>query len=604
MLNDRWRSAGWLTDTGSRVRGAQAKHGKHGLAHPGVAADKRPRRDPVDMTTPVAPHAPETSFCLSAQIPPSPPDETPGLERVRDLSDAEIEQFRADAALIRSVATMAPYARAVTAYRQLAELVDELVLGAEGRPTKRGVEQLRRGLAAVSHAFDELPRALTDALVRRFGEDSAAGHRLADAITAFLDAPAVQQTSALHEIPAVQLVAVDLGDQRELALPTDEPAGVLGMIEASIELAGRLLSRWLLEQREIIDAASRRISALDGEVFRGASAVVELRTARGTDGVIRTVGMIPTPLPLGEMYALQHALARAERTLEDPDREPALRGVRAMTAEQIGAITAVEAPAETVVDESQAPDEHARPIDLAALVAHLQLGVVRLERAWARALAQDDVKAMAAEWESLLHALVGETEHADRDLPDAERRFELPPSAEAILALATEPGSAAADRQARLAQAMAISDLVALLPALREPTATLTDQAGRRVAWFSSGAFTMARDRLGLITDLAGIAGDQPEAVRSLKLAERAELRADPEAAVVHLARALKALDPARLPPLGSNERVLADRVTQLAARIGAGEPLDHAATILISHAARDAVREIVTTALAHEANR
>jgi len=45
---------------------------------------------------------------------------------------------------------------------------------------------------------------------------------------------------------------------------------------------------------------------------------------------------------------------------------------------------------------------------------------------------------------------------------------------------------------------MAISDLVVLLPALREPTATVTDQGGRRVSWFVSGAFAMARDRLGL----------------------------------------------------------------------------------------------------------
>jgi hypothetical protein len=553
------------------------------------------------MTTPAAPDAYETRFCLSAQIPPSPPDETPSLESVRDLSDPEMEQFRADAALIGSVATMAPYARAVTAYRQLAELVDELVLGAGGRPTKRGVELLRRGLAAVSHAFGELPGALADALAGRLGADSDAAHRLDEAITEFARAPAVQLTSALHDIRAEQLVVVDVGEQRELALPADEPVGILATVEASIELAGRLLSRWLLEQRDTIDAASRRMSALDGEAFRGASAVVEIRTARGEDGVVRTVGMTPTPLPLGETYALQHALARAERVLDDPDREPALRGVRAMTAEQIGAIAAVEAPAETV--DEPPTDEHDRPIDVAALVAHLHLGVVRLERAWSRALAEDDVRALAAEWESLLHALAGETQHADRDLPDAERRFEFAPSAGAILALETDPGSAAADRQARLAQVMAISDLAALLPALREPTATLTDQAGRRFSWFSSGAFAMARDRLGLITELAGMAGDRPEPARSLDLAERAELRADPGATVVHLARALKALDPAQLAALGSERRALADRVTQLAARIGAGDRCDYGATTLIAQAARHAVREIVTTALAEEVN-
>jgi len=183
-------------------------------------------------------------------------------------------------------------------------------------------------------------------------------------------------------------------------------------VEAAIELAGHLLSRWLLEQRDIIDDASRRISALDGEVFRGASAVVELRTAPREDGAVDVLSMTPTLLPLGEMYTVQHALASAEHVLEDPDREPALRGVRAMTAEQIGAIAAVADPGETVEDR-QAPDEHDRPTDFAALVAHLHLGVLRLERAWSRALAEDDVKALAAEWGSLLHALAAESQHAD-----------------------------------------------------------------------------------------------------------------------------------------------------------------------------------------------
>jgi len=553
--------------------------------------------DPMDMTTTVASDAGETWFSLSAQIPPSPPDETPSLESVRHLSDAEMEQFRADVAVVRSVSRLAPYSRAFTAYRQVADLVDDLVVDAQGRPTARGIKQLRRALAAVSHAFAELPKALADAA--RLGECDA-GRRLDEAIAEFVRAPVVQLSSALHDLSADQLAVVDVGDQRELVLPSDEPVGILSTVEAAIELAGHLLSRWLLEQRDIIDDASRRISALDGEVFRGASAVIEVRTAPREDGAVDVLSMTPTPLPLGEMYTVQHALASAERVLEDPDREPALRGVRAMTAEQIGAIAAVAEPGETVEDR-QAPDEHDRPTDFAALVAHLHLGVLRLERAWSRALAEDDVKAMAAEWDSLLHALAAESQHADHELPEPERRLELPPTADTILALDTEPGSAVAERQARLAQVMAISDLVVLLPALREPTATVTDQAGRRVSWFSSGAFAMARDRLGLIAELGEIAAARPEAERSLHLSERAELRADPEATIVHLARAVKALDRARLAALGPYERALVDRVTQLAARIGAGDALDYAATTLIAHGSRDSIRAFVTTSLGVE---
>jgi len=549
------------------------------------------------MTTPIPPDSSATRFVLSAQISPSPPDETPGLELSRDMSDADMEQFRADAALIRSVATMTPYARAFTAYRQLTALLDELVLEAQ-RPTKRGVNQLRRALAAVSHAFGELPTGLSDALVRRLGQESEADRRLDEAITEFVNAPAVRQVFALHDVAADQLVVVDVGGQRELVLPSDEPVGILATVEDGIALAGQLLSRWLLMQRDIIDAASQRIAAMDGEMFRGASVVVEMQTAPSERGEARIVGL--TPVPLGEMYTAQDALTRAERTLEDSDREPALRGARAMTAEQIAAIAVVDASTDEV-DEPPGPDERDRAIEFEALVAHLHLGVVRLERAWSRTLVEDDIRAMVAEWESLLHALVGQAEHDDRHLAETERHFELPPSPEAILELETRPGTDVANRQARLAHTMVISDLAALVPALRTPTVSLTNQVGQRMSWFSSGAFTMARDQLRLITDLAGMARPGPEALRPLELAERADLRADPEATLVHLARALKVLDPAQLPAAGSEENALADRVTELAARIGAGDRLDHGAITLIAHAARDVIREIVVTALAQE---
>ena len=180
----------------------------------------------MDMTTTVASDAGETWFSLSAQIPPSLPDETPSLESVRHLSDVEMEQFRADVALVRSVSRLAPYSRAFTAYRQVADLVDELVVDAQGRPTARGVKQLRRGLATVSHAFAELPKALADALAARLGECDA-GRCLDEAIAEFVRAPVVQLSLALYDLSADQLAVVDVGDQRELVLPSDEPVGIL-----------------------------------------------------------------------------------------------------------------------------------------------------------------------------------------------------------------------------------------------------------------------------------------------------------------------------------------------------------------------------------------
>ncbi len=85
-------------------------------------------------------------------------------------------------------------------------------------------------------------------------------------------------------------------------------------------------------------------------------------------------------------------------------------------------------------------------------------------------------------------------------------------------------------------------------------------------------------------------------AVRSLHLAARAELRADPEATLIHVARALDAIDAAELAQLDVNDRAVLAKVRELAPRIAAGESLDIATITLTASSALLLVREALKT--------
>lgn len=545
---------------------------------------------------------PDVRYVLSAQLAATPPDETPGLHHVRDLTEAEAAQFREDLELIRSVASIAPYARAVTAYRQLVELVEGLKPDAKGRPSARGAAQLRQALSAVSHAFRELPDQLADALAKRLGSEAPGAGRLDGAISGFKLEPACRLISALPTVPAHGFVLHGADARRDVLVDASSWAestemgvvAIVATVEAAVDSAGRLLSQYLLEQRELVDAASKRVAALDGEAFQGASAVIEMRPAPGGEE-LHMAGL--TPLPITEIQALQHGLARARRLLEAPEREPAQRGVPGMTDEQARAILTdahsvdLEEPPAASDDDDHEPDAEGRPLDLNAVIAHLQLGAARLEHAWAQAVSEETVQSLAGEWESLLRAMSGEFAHADRDLSDDEREIELPPSMATIACLDPSPDAADADAQARLAQVMALAELAQLIPTLSEPTVGLTDANGNRVAWFSSGAFASLRDHLELLAELTSPRDDTTAVSRSLRLAERATLRADPEAAIMHMARALRSVGDNHLPLPGTDNRAIIDRVLELAPRIAAGERVQSAAVALIAQAAHEIVR-------------
>jgi hypothetical protein len=557
-----------------------------------------------------------TWVSLSAQIPARPPDTSPSIHGVREMTDDEVRQFRADSELLGALVAITPYARASTAYDELASLVDDLASHGIGRPTPRAGQQLTQQLGAVASAVQEMPSKLADSLATRLDPASEGASRLADATAELEDEAAYKLTIAMGRCPIDHLVLVRQKDRADVAVtpkalsewtapeelfPAGQAVGLVATVEAALALSGRVLLRWMLEHRDLIDGASRRVAKLNGEVFQGSPAVVEIRMRPREGTEPEVLGMTPMPLPLEEMYALQASLEQASRVLEHPDSKPALRASKGMSAEHIAAVIGLpdaklddDKPSESPQEgEEQAADPEARPLDFPALVAHLYLGAEQLERAWSRAREDSDIQTVMAQWTSTVKALLAEVEHADEGLPEAERRFELPPNSEEIAGLVAEPGSQASYRQSRLAQVMLMADLVRLIQALREPTRRMVDRGSGSVAtWFSSGAFSALRDRLELLTEMTGITERAAPAVRSLHLAARAELRADPEATLVHVARALDAIDAAELAQLDVNDHAVLAKVRELAPRIAAGESLDIATITLTASSALSLVHE------------
>jgi hypothetical protein len=462
-----------------------------------------------------------------------------------------------------------------------------------------------------------MPSKLAAALATRLDPASEGVSRLADATSELEDEAAYKLTIAMGRCPMDHLVLVRQKDRADIVVtpkalaewtapdelfPAGQAVGLVATVEAALALSGPVLLRWMLEHRDLIDGASRRVAKLNGEVFQGSPAVVEIRMLAREGAEPEVLGMTPMPLPLEEMYALQASLEQARRVLEHPNSKPAHRASKGMSAEHIAAVTGITDAAELNDDkpsesppevEEQVADPEARPLDFPALVAHLYLGAEQLERAWSRALEDSDIQTVMAQWTSTMQALLAEVEHADQGLPEAERRFELPPNSEEIADLVAEPDSQASDRQSRLAQVILMADLVRLIPALREPTRRMVDRGSGSVAtWFSSGAFSTLRDRLELLTELTGITESAAPAVRSLHLAARAELRADPEATLIHVARALDAIDATELAQLDVKDHAVLAKARELAPRIAAGESLDIATITLTASSALLLVRK------------
>jgi hypothetical protein len=559
------------------------------------------------MTGQSQPSDPE--FLLAAQIPAVPPDETPSLEGVRQLSGDEARQLLADIALVRKVVVVTPYQRAVAAYQQLFEAADSAATSLAPRLTARAASAVGRGLSAVAYALRELPDALAQSLAGNLPDD-------ADAVGSFVgtSGDATEDTSyrlatQLYVLRPERLRVARRESGFELVATSDDmmawadaagldrspdALGILSTVEAALGGAARIVSHWLLEQREVIDDSCRRIAAVDGEVFQGPSFVMEMVMSDDAGATAQVKNL--HPLRLEDVYAVQFALARAQVTIGGRDREPARRGPSAMSAETIEAIVATGQRGAVVGRTEDEPEEHAKPdararsLDMPSLIAHLQLGAMRLERAWSRALDGEDVAVLAGEWASLLQALVGELQHGDETLTEEERYLDLPPTLSELAALIVDP--AGDDRRRHVAQAMAVADLVALVPLLTEPTNQLPDGSGRRVEWFSSGAFASLRRQLELVAALLEIDG-WALAASADALATRARVEADPLAEVVHLSRAIHKNHGANVPAEGTDGRVIFDQLDGLARGIAEGDAMELPQVFLCALAARELVADV-----------
>ncbi len=579
----------------------------------------------------------EESWSLGAQLPVIPPDETPGVLGKRELDPEELVQAQADVALLENLAPVTPYARAADALSALETLVDELaerVGGAGGPLSRRGQRQVRRAFANVARTLGTLPEEFSASLWERFGGESEAARRLAEEQAHLSALPPYRLACALERVPVERVVVVAGDEINDLVLPAQ---GVAEWSEAAGEAAGgplvlvslaasalveaqRLVSRWLLEHAELIREASLRLQALAAEVIEGYPVLLRVRLRRRPGEEPEILDMQPTPLPLEQLRGLQEGLLRAERLLDTQPSEPALRGPAGMPAERILAVAggAVDegdsvvsepgsAPAPEGLDNEAATDsEDDEPmppaLDLPAVMAHLELGVISLERAWSRALAEEEVEALVGQWSSLIEALRSEMFRADRDLPEDERyldEFSVPPEEIARLGLGSEGGQDAA-RHERLAQLTALTALVQLVPALSEPTLRLkVEGRDRHIEWLSSGAFAALRDRQALLRELlGGAAGETPEGWRqSVRRAFAAELRADPEAVILHLARAF-ALHPADDATCARNlsaaEQSVLNKVREAATRLAAGEAPGQAPLVLLADAALHLAEQVL----------
>ena len=568
---------------------------------------------------------------LSAQLPIIPPDETPGLLGVRELSDDEVRQYREDAALLRAVAPLSPYVRAADAVEALIELVDQLAeASGDGTLSGRGRRRVARALTIVSRTFGELPEALQASLRDRLGAAGDAARRLSEEHARLAALPSYILACAMDSVPIQCLRAASDEETIELVLSTEgvvtwqpasgvlprpTPVGLIATAERALFDAERLVARWLLEHEDVVREASLRIARLAAEVIEGAPAVVLYRIRRRGEGKEPEVlGMTPDAVPLEELRALQAALLRAKRRLESEPLEPALRGAAGLYPEQI--LTAVSEtnpellgqPADEPADDIEGDDadadddaidgDHdadeddeqpgAPPLDLATVITHAELGTMVLEQAWSRALADEDTEELLARWFSTVEAIRAEMFAADQKRPEEDRYLEIPPTEADLAAVELAPGSARMSHQARLAQMLTLIELIDSIRSLDQPTLRLVDQTrGRYAQWVSSGAFALVRDQLRALSDLLDVETGPPtadeEAERGVHLAANALRRGDPEATVLHLARTLLLLHPADT--ADPNTTAVLELIKGAAARLGRGEQLDRGAITLLAHA-------------------
>jgi hypothetical protein len=228
---------------------------------------------------------------------------------------------------------------------------------------------------------------------------------------------------------------------------------------------------------------------------------------------------------------------------------------------------------------------------MVSLVAYMDVGRRRLEEAWWRAFADEDLAALVGDWLSLIKGAaaawmpVGE--------PQGSGRLQTPLSIDTAAGLSLEFDSPAAAAQARAAQQATIATIESMVSAIRERSEPASTGMG---PWLSSGAFASLRDQLEMLGYLSGVGAESPDpAAVSLSRALRAAQRADPEAVLIHLARAVHAADAGAVEAADPVTASLLTRTVEAARRLAAGEHLDHSAVALLAGTALPATASLLS---------
>jgi hypothetical protein len=517
-------------------------------------------------------------WTLAAQTPPIPPDETPSIVGFREISGDELILAQRDCSLIQEIAPVRPYAKVAQAFEALTKLIEDAAVRAthgQLRPRDQGAlgATLRTYASAVGCLPEDLGSSLrlrlpegSDSLARwealRAAETAQLGFRLACAFPALpVDALRTVTGEAAEIGRVTELVALPDG-ARPLLLAAGEMAdnralGLRSIAIGALQGAQRLLTRWLLEQEQLIREASLRLQQLAAEVLGGPPLLAHLRFGEQREGQPDPISLNPLPLPLAEIQQLQDAVARAHRQVEMSSsgasiREPARRraGEGMLTEEVAAAVGSLGANGDG--DDIPNPEiaASAEALDLGVLLEHLRGGAHRLEQAWSRALTNEDIQSLLGEWSSMVAALRVEIAADEEPLNEHDpQRFisSFPPGPKEIASLDLDAGAAASSQQTRLAELTAFTWLTQALSAAREPSQrAVNPSSGAQMQWWASGAFAALLERATLASEFVRARSEQPMSARtpprwqeSLRKARVASAYADVEAVVLHSLRAV-----------------------------------------------------------------
>lgn len=472
------------------------------------------------------------------------------LDRIRDLTPAEVERaLRANQTLIQ-LAAVVPYSRIKTLYEQVeslrrAQSADRLPeLNQAARALGKSAIDMPsavRTLAAADFADDAERLAMIEQAV---GEETArTPYRLLLAVGSLTYGPFALTGDRIGNDPeAITEMAADLP---EVHVGLDLVAG----LRNGVVVAQRIIARQLLVYADLIEREARFLRHLAADVPYGYALLVESGAvqADGEQDDPQKTTIRPEHLALDEALYLHQALAQTRPLLEATSR-----------------VRLPRPPAGTSVDHQVLSAEPAaaaggrdeQAVDLRALAAHATELTHDLERAWSGALdavlLAEAHQELMARHQSLLSTIQRRASAGDRALRDAGVDTRLPAmvlSPQDVLDITLRPEGRQAWLQRQLAEFDALNGLLQAITALRNPSARRLFGVGRQSeSWWQAGAFLLVRERAAAlvrtcesITDAEeALSGQVPDSeplravLDTLALAGAAQGRGDALAVLLH----------------------------------------------------------------------